>query len=109
MADRHYGLTPEVAGCYQQAARVCLDRHHAPPTDFQIEDERGALGVWVAWAPAAERERAAGPTRRRDPRRGIPVRARRDRGADGLYAMRRVQVGGRADYYVAPEGAPATT
>lgn len=107
MAARHHGLTPEVAAYFHQAARVCLDRHHTAPTDFHIEDERGAVFVEVAWACTDDRERDAHANRDDATRDGgyLCVLAATEV-RDGLYAMRRVQVGGRADYYIAPAGTP---
>lgn len=107
MEARHHGLTPEVAACYHQAARVCLDRHHAAPADFHIEDERGVLLVEVAWSQTDDRERDAWANRDDATRDGgyLCVLAATEV-RDGLYAMRRVQVGGRADYYIAPPGTP---
>jgi hypothetical protein len=107
MAARHHGLTPEVAAYYHQAARVCLDRHHAAPVDFQIEDERGVLPVEVAWLRTDERDRDAHANRDDATRDGgyLCVLAATEL-RDGLYAMRRVQVGGRADYYIAPASTP---
>lgn len=107
MDRRHYGLTPATAAYYHQCARVCLDRHHQPPTEFHVEDEAGALPVEVAWAPTSSRERAAQANRddaTRDAGYLCVLAATELR--DSLYAISRVQVGGRADYYVAPAGAP---
>ena len=33
---RHQGLTPELSAANAQAAFVCLNRHHAPPTPFDV-------------------------------------------------------------------------
>jgi hypothetical protein len=106
MASRHYGLTSEVAAFYQQAARVCLDRHHTSPVEFEIEDERGRTPVEVDWRESDDRERDAHANRDDATEAGgyICVLAAAEL-RDGLTAMRRVQVGGRADYYVAPLGA----
>jgi hypothetical protein len=107
MADRHHGLTHAVAEFYHEAARVCLDRHHTAPTEFSIEDERGSAPVEVAWSATSDRERDAHANRDDATEVGgyICVLAATEL-RDGLTAMRRVQVGGRADYYVAAPGAP---
>jgi hypothetical protein len=50
LAERHPGLTPEVAGFYCQAASVCLSRHHMPPTEITIlwREAEGTRAVdWV--------------------------------------------------------------
>lgn len=105
MSDRHHGLTPEVAACYHQAARVCLERHHTTPAAFEIHDERGSPPVQVAWSAPTDRERDAWANRDDATRDGgyLCVLAAAEV-RDGLFAMRRVQVGGRADYYVAAQG-----
>lgn len=36
--ERHKGLTVAIAGCYEEAASVCLHRHHASPVDFSLID-----------------------------------------------------------------------
>lgn len=105
LADRHHGLTPEVAAYCHQAARVCLDRHHVAPVEFQVEDERGSAPVEIMWAVTSDRERDAHANRDDATRDGgylCVIAAVEWR--DGLIAMSRVQVGGRADYYVAPSG-----
>jgi len=38
MHERHPGLTPAKAESYLEAARVCLDRHHASPTIFNVKN-----------------------------------------------------------------------
>jgi hypothetical protein len=107
MADRHHGLTPQVAAHYYQAARVCLDRHYTSPTEFAIEDEEGTTQVEVVWAVTSDRERDAHANRDDATEAGgyLCVLAAAEV-RDGLFAMRRVQVGGHADYYVAPAGTP---
>lgn len=105
MSDRHHGLTSEVAAYYHQAARVCLDRHHSAPTIFELQDERGVMSVEVDWLASTDRERDAHGNRDDATRDGgyiCALAAAELR--DGFYAMRRVQVGKRADYYVAPTG-----
>lgn len=107
MAQRHYGLTPEIAAAYNQAARVCLDRHHRAPVDFAIEDGSAKLPVELVWRTTGQRERDAWANRddaTRDGGYACVLAATEVRHA--LFAVRRVQVGGRADYYVAPPGTP---
>jgi hypothetical protein len=59
LAERHHGLTPPVANSYTEAARVCLDRHHAPPTDFVVTDDGVDLDAIAEWEPTDDRQRAA--------------------------------------------------
>src|SRR5262245_39106626 len=59
MAARHTGLTHYKAGYYLEAARVCLDRHHTPPTDFEYQnDQEGGLTT-VQWEITDKRTRDA--------------------------------------------------
>ena len=60
MADRHTGLTPEIAGAYVQAAHLYFDRHHESPATFHIDDDNAATKAKVEWGKADERTRAAG-------------------------------------------------
>lgn len=59
MDKRHHGLTPNVAECYLEAARVCLDRHHLPPQEFTLQDDEMESKVAVDWKQTDDRERAA--------------------------------------------------
>ena len=106
MALRHDGLTKALAEMCTEAARVCLDRHHRPPTEFNLH---GANGVHTAavvnWQQADERMQKA---------YGNEIEAT-EFGAcasllaavelvDGLVAIGRADTGTGADYYMAPKG-----
>jgi hypothetical protein len=46
----HKGLSKAVAKGYEEAARVCLDRHHRSPTQFEIIHEDLGTGEYeVVW------------------------------------------------------------
>lgn len=106
LADRHAGLTPEIAACYVQAASVCLDRHHAPPTDFTLERHDETTGAVVEWARTDERIRAAWANNIDTTELGAYacVLAAVDL-LGGFVAVRRAETGTGADYYIAPYGA----
>lgn len=105
LADRHAGLTPEIAACYIQAASVCFDRHHVPPTDFTIERRDESIGAVVEWTRPDERIRAAWANNIDTTELGayacllaaVELLA-------GLVAVRRAETGTGADYYIAPYG-----
>jgi hypothetical protein len=59
MAERHAGLTEALALCYNEAARVCLDRHHKAPVTFVIEDGGANAKAAAVWEEADDRWRAA--------------------------------------------------
>lgn len=108
LADRHVGLTFELAACYLQAARICLDLHHIPPNEFTLSDESGDLMATVDWEPSEERLRRAWANQT-------------DATENGAYAcalaavelMKRLVAVGRAetmtgaDFYVVPIGKQA--
>ncbi len=107
MAQRHSGLTPAIAGSYTEAAKVCFDRHHEPPTTFEIrwseQQSEQHIDAAVEWETTDQRTRGGWNNE---------VDATRD-GAYacilaavelvcGLVAVRRAETGTGADYYVAP-------
>jgi hypothetical protein len=57
--QRHPGLTPAVADCFHEAARVCLDRHHVSPASFVLNHEGDQLEAVIQWQVADQRCRAA--------------------------------------------------
>jgi hypothetical protein len=59
LAARHLGLTDAVASYYTEAARVCLDRHHASPVGVQIDNAGTGVSATVDWVPTDERTRNA--------------------------------------------------
>ena len=59
MEQRHPGLTKAIADSYSEAAGVCLDRHHEPPTDFDIETRGSRTAATVEWYPTDARTRGA--------------------------------------------------
>ena len=59
MAQRHTGLTKPLADSYAEAAGVCLDRHHRPPTDFDLDRSGTRAGAVVAWQQPDARTRGA--------------------------------------------------
>jgi hypothetical protein len=103
LADRHYGLTKNLAGTYNEAARVCLDRHHKPParvTITKIFDQKTAI---VRWEPTDDRTRGAWANRddaKRDGAYGCIIASLEL--SEGLYAVHRAETKTGADYYVAP-------
>lgn len=109
MAQRHYGLTPGPAASYEEAARVCLDRHHIPPETFEISgpEQEQTEGVVVKWTKPTRRIKAAWANELDTTRDGayacvlaaVEV-------VCGLTAIHRSETETGADYYVAPPGTP---
>lgn len=106
MAQRHDGLTEALAETYTEAAGVCLDRHHRPPTEFDLHRGNDVqMAAVVKWQQAEERVQRA---------HGNDIEAT-EFGAcacvlaaveliDGLVAIGRADTGTGADYYIAPKG-----
>ena len=103
MAERHNGLTRSVADSLTEGARVCLERHHAPPTAFAIKGSDKQMGVIVQWEPTSERTKAAWNNSIDATEAGACacVLAAVEL-FDGLVAVRRAETGSGADYYLAP-------
>jgi hypothetical protein len=57
--ERHPGLTPAVASCYHEAARVCLDRHHSSPISIVVDSEGKQTQASIHWEAADARCKAA--------------------------------------------------
>jgi hypothetical protein len=108
LADRHIGLTPELVACYLQAARVCLDLHHTPPSEFTLRDESGATMATVDWEPSEERLRKAWGNQTDATENGAYACALAAvELMNGLVAVGRAETMTGADFYVAPIGKPA--
>jgi len=107
LADRHTGLTPEIAACFLQAVRVCLDRHHTPPTEFSVENGDQRRAVSVVWEPPNTREKGAWANENEATEKGAcPMVLAALEFTAGLVAVGRAETGTGADYYV---GQPGTT
>jgi hypothetical protein len=103
MSSRHPGLSPAIAKYFSEAAKVCLDRHHVPPTLFAITKGGQPSVVVINWNSTDERARQAWANQD-------------DATRDGAYAcalaavellcdmvaVRRAETLTGADYYVRP-------
>lgn len=104
--QRHFGVTQEVGAGIAMCARVCLYRHHKPPT----------TAVTVSAQNTADKPYAV--TWLRPTQRQIESVEKRDATRDGayclalgaseihlgLFALGRAQTGTGADYYLGPSG-----
>ena len=106
MASRHDGLTGSIADTWLEGARVCLDRHHQPPVDFEIRRSPDSVVVVVNWAVTDTRTRNAWANADDATSLGAYccVLAALEV-MDGLVAVRRAETGTGADYYVSLPGA----
>ena len=106
MHDRHPALTEAITSAYQEAASVCLGRHHRSPVAIMLSDngtESGADIRWIspdartvgAWANTTDAAEAGAYC---CVIAGVEYIRR-------LVAVRRAETGTGADYYVGPDGA----
>ena len=59
LSERHVGVTPALGEVYEEAARVCLDRHHSSPQEFMVADNGVSTTANVDWVSADARTRNA--------------------------------------------------
>jgi hypothetical protein len=102
---RHRALTPAIAASFHEAATVCLDRHHAPPTEFVVRARDGAEPTQVNWPVPDQRCVDAWNNEIDATEAGacacvIAAAELREQ----LYAVRRAEQGSGADYYIGPAG-----
>lgn len=106
MAERHPGLTPAVAGAYEEAARVCLDRHHTPPVDVDIENSGEVESVVADWERTDERSRGAWANEIDATEAGAYACALAAvELTERLVAIHRAETRTGADYYIGPADA----
>ena len=103
MHERHPGLTEATANHYLEAARICLDRHHQPPIDFDVEYGADLKRAETDWQPVDDQVRRAWANEIDATEAGAYacVLAAAEL-AMGMVAVHRVEQGDGADYYIAP-------
>lgn len=105
--QRHWGLTPPIAATYEEAARVCLDRHHSSPQQFVIEDDGSPRPVRVEWVATDTRTQNAWNNETDTTEAGAYGFAlAATEICKGLVAVKRAETLTGADYYVAPGTMP---
>jgi hypothetical protein len=103
MSERHPGLTPAIAACYHQAARVCLDRHHTTPVDFILQENQEELVIQVEWECTDAQCRAAWANEIDTTEAGAyACTLAAVEVTKGLVAVHRAETGTGADYYIGP-------
>ncbi len=105
LEQRHVGLTEAIADSYAEAARVCLDRHHQSPTDFDLSRRGARSSTVVEWQPSDARVRRAWANEIDTTEAGAYACALAAvELSDGLVAVRRAETMTGADYYLSPPG-----
>lgn len=104
--ERHPGLTRRVCEAFAEAARVCMARHHAPPTPLAIHVEHRVTERSLNWSPPDERTLRAWNNRDDATRDGAySVTLAAVETELGLVAISRADVRTGADYYIGKPGA----
>jgi hypothetical protein len=105
MHRRHRALTAAIASAYQEAASVCLSRHHSSPIEISISDNGASSQTEINWAAPDSRVLAAWSNTVDTTEAGayacVIAGVEQLR---GLFAVRRAETGTGADYYVGPHG-----
>jgi len=105
MHERHRALPPPVDAYFEQAASVCLSRHHAPPVQVTLNDNGTEVLAEVNWTAPDARTLDAWANARVATEHGAygcviaGVEELR-----GLVAVRRADTPTGADYYIGPPG-----
>jgi hypothetical protein len=98
----HPGVSRGIALSYDEAVRVCLDRHHLSPKDFEI-DGRDCCLAEVSWISANEEVKRAWANDDDATEQGAyGVALAAMKASRNLVAIRRAETRTGADYYVAP-------
>ena len=101
MEERHLGLTQAIADCFYEAACVCLDRHHAPPQEFDLYGDSFKQKALVEWEPTDDRRKRAWANKddaTRDAAYAFALASTEL--CLGLCAVRRAETLTGADYYI---------
>ena len=105
LSDRHSGLTAAVAAACQEAASICLSRHHQSPKAFVLSDDGQESIVRIQWQSPNEATQAAWANEIDATEAGACACAIAAlEHSRNLYAIRRAETLTGADYYIAPLG-----
>ena len=108
MDQRHPGLTSAIAAYLVEAARICLDRHHQSPAQFELGSGSKSADAWLKWSVTSERERNAWANEIDTTEAGASACALATTElVIKQVAVRRAETGTGADYYIGPLGAGA--
>lgn len=101
LAARHPGVSVGIGLSFEEAARVCLDRHHASPTALQIRDNGSESIADAHWIASDEALRNAWANEIDATEAGAYALALATvELGRGLFAVRRAETRTGADYYV---------
>jgi hypothetical protein len=101
LCKRHAGVSDGVSAAYSEAVRVCLDRHHTSPAEFQLKDNSINEVASVKWLSADQKTIRAWANKddaTRDAAYGLALAA--IEAMRGMVALGRAETRSGADYYV---------
>lgn len=102
---RHPGISRGISALFDEATRVCLDRHHVAPVEFVIERGEAQLPVVAQWTPADERTRRACENRSYATELGAcGLVLAAIEASDGLVALGRAQMVSGVDFMLGKAG-----
>ncbi len=105
IAARHTGLTNAIGSVYEEAARVCLDRHFASPKIFHVAGLGCEKRLQAEWTATDARTKAAWANEIDATESGAYCLALAAvEQTEGLVALSRAETHTGADYYVGPAG-----
>jgi hypothetical protein len=105
MHERHRALTPAIAASYNEAAAVCMSRHHTSPVELTLSDNGVDAPGELAWSVPDDRTLGAWANDIDATEMGaygcVIAGVEEIR---GLFAVRRAETRTGADYYIGPVG-----
>lgn len=108
LAIRHPGISDGIGLGFEEAARVCLDRHHSSPVIFDIRDNAKETQAELTWIPAGKELEGAWGNEIDATEAGACALALATVELNrGLVAIRRAETRSGADYYVDAPGTDA--
>ena len=101
LATRHPGISDGIGLSFQEAAAVCLDRHHSSPATFDIRDNAKERQAELTWGVPDDNLKGAWANEIDATEAGACALALATvELARGLVAIRRAETRSGADYYV---------
>lgn len=105
LSDRHQGVSPGLSSSYEEAACVCLDRHHASPAEILIVDQDTSESAALSWTASDARAQNAWANKDDTTEVGAYCLALANAELTrGLVAVSRAQGRTGVDYYLGPAG-----
>jgi hypothetical protein len=106
LSARH-NITASAGNALAEAASVCLDRHHTPPTDVDCDWDGTAMPAMITWTVPDAKTKSTFANEEEATRDGAyAVSFATVERAENLVTISRAEKLTGADWYVAPRGVP---